>query len=69
MYCLKMKTAGRRMKWSGIWVSGILVTHIWDTFDHVGFRVIFESFGTVVLKCIVTQKRLAVERKGLKFRT
>ncbi len=63
------KTAGRRAKWSEIWKSAILVTHIWGTFDLAGFNVILGSFGAFSSKWLVTRQRLAVERKRLKFET
>ena len=39
----------------------IVVTCIWSTFDLLVFSVIFGSFGALVSKWSVTQKRLAVE--------
>ncbi len=57
--CLKIacvsKTAGRRVKRSEIWDSWILVTHVCDTFDLVGFKVILGSFGTLFSKRHVSQ--------------
>ncbi len=49
--------------------AGILVTHIWGTFDLVGFTVILESFDALVLKCSVFQKGLVVRKNWLKFWT
>ena len=49
--------------------SVTLVTRIWGTFDLVGFKVIVGSFSTLFSKCLVTQKRLAIQQKELKFRT
>ncbi len=63
------KTAGRRAKWNEIWDSVTLVTNTWGAFDLVGFKVILKSFGALFSKYLVTQIWLAVERKGLKFRT
>ncbi len=42
--------AGCRAKRTEIWDSGILVTHIWSTFDLVVFNVILGSFGALVSK-------------------
>ncbi len=69
--CPKMasisKMAGRRAKTTEIWESGILVTHIWGTFDLVGFKVILGSIGALMSKWPVSQKRLVIKQKGLKF--
>ncbi len=52
--CLKMacisKRAGSRVNWSEIWDSWTLVTHLWGTFDLVGFKVNLGSFGGPVSK-------------------
>ena len=56
-----METAGGRPKRIKLWDSGILVTHIWCTFDLVVFKVILRSFGECVSKWSVTPKRLVVE--------
>ena len=53
--------AGRRVKRIEIWDSWILVAHVWGTFDLVGFEVILGSFGAVVSKWPVTQKRLLLQ--------
>ena len=63
------KTTGRRAKRSGIWVSWILVTHIWGTYDLVVFKGILESFGAFVSKWPVSRKWLVIEQNGVKFGT
>ena len=62
---ISQKTADRRAKWTKIWESGTQVTYIWGTFHLVGFKNIWGSFGALFSKCLVTQKRLAVEPNGL----
>ena len=59
--CDILKMAGRGPKRSEISDSRILVTHIMSTFALVMFKVILGSFGAVVLKWAVSQKRLVVE--------
>ncbi len=44
------KRAGCREKRTEIWESWILVTHIWATFDLVGFKDILGSFWCMCLK-------------------
>ncbi len=63
MACLS-KTAGLRAKLSEIWDSETLVTHIWITFDLVGFNVILGSLGALFSKWPVSRKRLVVEQNG-----
>ncbi len=63
------KMAGCRVTRSEIWYSGVVVISICDTFDLVVFNSILGFFGALVSKWPVTQKRLAVEQNGLKFRT
>ncbi len=58
------KTAHRRVKRSEIWASWILVTHVLGTFDLVGFKVIWGSFGALFSKWHVTQQKLVLERNG-----
>ncbi len=60
------KIAERREKVSEIWDSWILVTHIWGTFDLVGFKVIFGVIRCTCLKMALSQKRLAVEKHRVK---
>ncbi len=67
--CYIMETADRRAKWTKIWDSGTLVTHMWCTFDLVVFKVILRSFGARVSKWPVTPKRLVVEQTRVKFET
>ena len=55
------KPAGRRMKRSEIWGAWILATHVCDTFDLVGLKVILGSFGALFSKRHVSQKQLVVE--------
>ncbi len=52
---LYFKNGGRRTKWSLMWDSGTLVTHIWGTFDLVGFKVILGSVDALVSKWFVTR--------------
>ena len=61
---LFVETAGHRTKRSEIWHSGILVTHIWGTFDHVVFRVTLESFGALASKIVCTLVHLS-QKNGL----
>ncbi len=56
-----LKTAGCRTKRSKIWDSGTLVIHMWRIFDLVVFKVMLGSFGGLVSKWTVTQKRMVVE--------
>ena len=64
-----LKMAGRKAKRAQIWDSELLATHIWSTFDLVGFKVIWGSVGAVVLKWPVSRKRLLVDRNSVKFGT
>ncbi len=61
MACISI-SAGRTAKWSEIWSSWTI--GIWGTFDPVGFKVISGSFGAIVSKWLVSQKRLVVERNS-----
>ncbi len=46
------------------------ILKIWGIFDFVKLsKVIWGSLGAFVLKWLVSQKRLAIEQKVLKFRT
>ena len=49
MACIS-KTAGCRAKRTESWDSGILVTHIWSTFDLVGFKGHFGVIGCICLE-------------------
>ena len=53
---LILKTAGHRVKRTEIWDSAPLVTHLWNTFDPVVFKVILGSFGVLVSGWPATQK-------------
>ncbi len=55
-------TAGHRAKWSEIWDSVTLVTHILGTFDLVGFKVILGSFGALASKWPVYISKTASHR-------
>ncbi len=48
------KTAGCRAKWVENWDSCLLVYRMIKTFGVVVFKVIWESFGELVLKSTVT---------------
>ena len=69
--CRKMAwnsiTAGRRANGSAIWDSGVVVTCICGTFGLLVFKVSLRSFDALVSRLPVTRKRLAVERKIVKF--
>ncbi len=65
--CYIVETAGPKAKWTKMWDSGTLVTHMWCTFDLVVFKVILRSFGARVSNWPVTPKRLLVEQNGVKF--
>ncbi len=47
--------------------SGTVVTHLWGTFDLLGFQVILESFDALILKWHVPRKLLQVEQNGVKY--
>ena len=55
--------AYRIAKRTEIWDSGTVVTDIWGTFNLVVFNVTLGSFGGLVSKWPVTQKRLIIEGK------
>ena len=55
------KMAGRRANKSEIGDVGVVDACIWGTFDLLVFRVILGSFGAIVSKWHVPQKRLSVE--------
>ncbi len=55
---------GSQMDWN---LGFGLVEHIWCIFDFIVFKVIWESFGTVISKWYVTQERLILEWNGVKF--
>ena len=61
MACI-WEIAGRRAKLSEILDSGVVVICIFSTFDLLVFKVIFLSFGALLSKWPVTQKRPAVEQ-------
>ena len=42
-----LKEDGCRAKGTAMWESGALLTPLWSTFDLVGFRVIWRSFGVL----------------------
>ena len=69
--CDNLKRARRRAKRSEIWESWILAMHICicGIFDLVVFKVILVSFGALVSKWPVSQKRLVLEQDRLKFGT
>ncbi len=71
--CLKMactlKTAGLRAKWGEICDSGVVVICILSMYDLLVFNVILGPFRVLASNWPITRKRLAVERKGVKFRT
>ena len=43
------KTSDRRAKRSELWDSWVVVQHIWGTFSLVAFKVIWGSFGALVI--------------------
>ena len=61
------KMAGHRGKRSEIWDLWTIVINIWVTFELVGFKVIWGSFGALVSKWPVSRKWLVLERNGVKF--
>ncbi len=67
-----MRTAGRRAKLSEIWDSEgrCHITGMCGTFDLlVSFKVILVSFGALVSKWPLSQKRLTVDRNGVNVGT
>ena len=68
MACIS-KMDGRRTKRNAIWDWWTLVTHIWGTFDLVGFKVSLWSFGAVFSKWPITQQQMVLGRKWVKFGT
>ena len=58
------KAAGYRAKLSEIWDSWILVTHIWGTFDFVGFKVIWGWVG--VIRCTYLKMACTLKTTGRK---
>ncbi len=58
-----------RLSGNPVWKSKTLVTPTWGYLHLVVFSVILGSIGAVVSKWLLTQKRLAVGRNGLKFWT
>ncbi len=65
----KSKVAGRRAKRTEIWGSGTLQTYrVMGYIDLVGFKVILESFGALVLKWPLARKRLVAEKNGVNLK-
>ena len=64
--CRNPKMVGLRAKQTIIWDSGVLVTHIWGTFDYK-VNTILESFGALISPQSVTHKLLIVEQNWLTF--
>ena len=63
------KTSDRRAKRGEIWTSGVSVQCIQVTLDSYVLKVILGSFGAFpIFDNRLSQKRLVVERNGVKFR-
>ena len=61
-----METAGRRAKWTKIWDSGTLVTHMWCNFDLVVFKVTLGSVGArLKMACISKTARRRAKRSEI----
>ena len=63
------KTASHRVVKFGESIVPFICIPVCGTFDPLVFKVILGSFGALVSDWPVTQKRLAVEQKGVKFGT
>ena len=62
------KMAGRRVKLSEIWASGVSIQCTQGTFDTTVLNVILGSFGAFpIFDNLVSRKRLVVERNRVKF--